>query len=62
MAETRDLWEELLILYGKHTVRFSLIKIHYRFRESLWCSQLAVQAIHFSELKVDRVCEKLLGC
>ncbi|HEY9073048.1 MAG TPA: ribonuclease HI, partial [Desulfobaccales bacterium] len=52
-AANQDLWQELLNLCQKHTVRFVWIRGHDGHPENEQCDQLAVTAAHLPELPGD---------
>ena len=57
-AANQDLWQELLNLCQKHTVRFVWIRGHDGHPENEQCDKLAVAAAHFPELPSDDGYEK----
>jgi ribonuclease HI len=57
-AANPDLWQELLNLCQKHTVRFVWIRGHDGHPENEQCDKLAFAAAHFPELPSDDGYEK----
>ena len=53
MAKNPDLWQELLDLCKIHDVEFVWVKGHAGIPENERCDQLAVEAAHGSNLKID---------
>jgi ribonuclease HI len=56
-AENADLWEELLQLCEKHTVRFEWVRGHSGHPENECCDQLAGKAARQPELPADTAYE-----
>ena len=58
-AENVDLWQQLLELCEKHTVRFEWIRGHNGHAENECCDRLAGLAARQSDLAIDVVYEKV---
>jgi ribonuclease HI len=58
-AENVDLWQQLLELCEKHTVRFEWIRGHNGHAENECCDRLAGLAARQSDLAIDAVYEKV---
>lgn len=54
-----DLWQQFLVLYRRHHVRFIWIKGHADIPENERCDQLAVAAYQSSNLQIDEYYEKI---
>lgn len=54
-----DLWQQFLVLYRRHHVRFIWIKGHADIPENERCDQLAVAAYQSTNLQIDEYYEKI---